>query len=252
MELSRLLIAAGEAPPDQRILLRDPIAVFGVEAIQALEDDAWIGDPRYAAFAIRAMTKAGELGAGSEAVAALRRAIDRGLSDVHRTDAAAAIQQLGGSVASPRARPTHRDPPAKGPRTDLSDLVEGRCYRRLDLHLGGLGGGRKKGISYPAMGTYALLFSDPAKVSEYGYRDAPVGHREYRYFGEWDGTPKMSISGGNKAIVDRSPELYLFTEVACGKVYRGRFELVTWEREATTRDGRHQVAIVFHLMKAGA
>lgn len=251
-ELHGLLIAAGEAPPDQRILLRDPIAAFGVEAVRALEDEAWIDDPRYAAFAIRTMTKAGELGARSEAVAALRRALNRGLSDVHRADAIAAIQRLGGSATSTKANASGRRPAATGPRVDLSELVEGRCYRRLDLHLGGLGGNRQKGISYPAGGTYVLLFSDPSKESEYGYRDAPVGSQEYRYFGEWDGTSEMSISGGNKAIVDRSPELYLFTEAACGKVYRGRFELVSRDREPTARDGHQQVAIVFHLRKVGA
>ena len=43
------------------------------------------------------------------------------------------------------------------------DLVEDKVYKRRDLHDAGLGGNQQKGISYPADGTYVLLFSDPIR-----------------------------------------------------------------------------------------
>jgi hypothetical protein len=253
-ELGELLIAAGEAPPDKRILLRDPIAMFGAAAIRALEDQAWIGDSAYAAFAIRTIAKAGQLGARDEAIAALKRALAGDIPDVRRSDILAALTSLGatGTPAKAKSSASKRSTtPAAAPLA-LADLVEGECYRRADLHRGGLGGNPQSGISYPAGGTYCLLFSDASKGAEYGYHDAPIGATGYRYFGGWDGSAEMTMSGGNKAIVDRSPELYLFTDAACGKVYRGRYELVNWQREPTTRDGHEQVAIVFHLKKVGA
>lgn len=252
-ELEGLLIAAGEAPPDRRIQLRDPIAAFGVAAIHALEDPVWLGDSTYAAFAIRTIAKAGELGARDEAVAALKRALVDDIPDIRRSDILSALTMLG-AAAPAKARPpaSKRASMNVAAPVALQDLVEGRCYRRADLHRGGLGGNPQAGISYPAGGTYCLLFSDPSKGTDYGYYDAPVGPTEYRYFGGWDGSAEMSISGGNRAIVDRTPELHLFTDAACGKVYRGRYELVRWQREPTTRDGHEQIAIVFHLRKVGA
>lgn len=132
----------------------------------------------------------------------------------------------------------------------VEDLVVGTCYRRRDLHLAGLGGNWQTGISYPADGTYCLLFSDPSKASDYGYRDSPDGEDGYRYFGRWDGTGDMTLSGGNQAVLDRSPELYLFTEAACGQVYRGRYMCLGWEEELATRDGQQHKAIVFRLRRA--
>ena len=63
MELDDLLVAAGEAPAESRIEFRDPIAAFGVEAISRLKGGAWLLDPKYAAFAIQAIKRAGQLGA---------------------------------------------------------------------------------------------------------------------------------------------------------------------------------------------
>jgi hypothetical protein len=54
---------------------------------------------------------------------------------------------------------------------------------------------------------------------------------------------------GREAIVDRSPELYLFTRASCGQVFRGRFECERWTIEATVRDGRQMRAIVFQLRR---
>jgi hypothetical protein len=250
-ELEALLLAAGEAPPDRRILLRDPIAKFGVAAIRALEGPAWLGDSTYSAFAIRTIARAGQLGAGEEAVAVLRRALKQDIPETRRSDILAALTSLGATALARGAKPS-ASKDSTTPPIALRDLVEGKCYRRADLHRGGLGGNPQAGISYPSGGTYCLLFSDPSKGADYGYHDAPVGASEYRYYGGWDGTAEMTISGGNKAIVERSPELYLFTDAACGKVYRGRYELVAWQREPTTRDGHEQVAIVFHLRKVEA
>ncbi len=129
----------------------------------------------------------------------------------------------------------------------VEDLVVGSCYRRRDLHASGLGGSPQSGISYRRDGTHVLLFSSPDKVNEYGYKNQPVGDRGYRYFGAWHGPGDMSMTGGNKAVVDRSPDLYLFLQASCGYVFRGRFELVRWELERTARDGREDQAIVFVL-----
>jgi hypothetical protein len=164
----------------------------------------------------------------------------------HQKDIANALVSLG--VAAPRTKSSKKQSvaPSTAPIAP-DDLVVGRCYRRLDLHNGGLGGNRQKGISYPARGTYCLLFSDPNKVHDYGYKDQPIGDAGYRYFGEWSGAGDMVMTGGNKAISDRSPELYLFTAAACGYVFRGRQRLVAVDHAKATRDGREFNAIVFVL-----
>ena len=57
----------------------------------------------------------------------------------------------------------------------------------------------------------------------------------------------MIPSGGNLAIVERSPEIYLFVKVAGGHRYRGRFACVSEERVPTPREGAVFSAIVFRL-----
>jgi hypothetical protein len=245
LELDELLIAAAESPPEDRITYRDSIAAYGDEAIDRLMAPTWIGDPNYAGFAVRAIAKAGELGA-STAVSALRRAVAMVATDWHRRDIDAALLSLGARQPA-RASIKPKAPRVKGPVVALEDLVLGRCYRRADLHSGGLGGNRQKGISYPAIGTHCLLFSDPSKVHEHGYRDRPDGDNRYRYFGEWSGTGDMVMTGGNKAITDRSSELYLFTAAPCGHVFRGRHRLVEVLSEKAIRDGRQYNAVVFVL-----
>jgi hypothetical protein len=131
----------------------------------------------------------------------------------------------------------------------VEELQVGRTYRRSSLHDGGLGGSRQTGISYSANGTYALLFSDPSKASEWGYRDAPVGEDGYRFFGHWYGSGDMKMERGNRVVRDRSPELYLFTESRGGYQYRGQFECLDWDWERTPRDGRDDQAIVFTLKR---
>jgi hypothetical protein len=246
MGLNEVLIAAAEAPPEDRIQYRDKTASYGEAAIDRLMDLPWIGDPTYAAFAIRTIAKAGELGARHAAIDALTRAKSIVSSDFHRSDIAAALASLG-VAQRPDATGMKRSSGARSAPIAPDDLVVGRCYRRSDLHDGGLGGNRQKGISYPASGTYCLLFSDPSKVTEYGYHDQPLGSDGYRYFGEWSGSGDMTMTGGNQAIVDRSPELYLFTTASCGRVFRGRFKVDSWETARASRDGHEANAIVFIL-----
>jgi hypothetical protein len=50
-------------------------------------------------------------------------------------------------------------------------------------------------------------------------------------------------------LVDRSPELYLFTRAKCGHIFRGRFQCRDWETERATRDGKSHTAIVFNLRR---
>lgn len=245
--LDDLLIAAGEAPPESRIEFRDSIAAHGREAIDRLVSPEWIGDPKYAAFAIRTITKAAAFGAKHEAVNALRSALAAAANESQRGDITAALASLGDKLA--------KDPnkSATVPRTrstalSLEGLVVGRCYSRTELH-DSLGGNRETGISYPADGNHCLLFSDPGKVTEYGYADAPMGEDGYRYFGHWYGSGDMTMTRGNKAVLDRSPELYLFTSAKCGYVFRGQFECRDWENERAAREGRSDMAIVFNLRR---
>ena len=186
------------------------------------------------------------MGARDAAVAGLRTALAKDLTEAHRSDVLAALRALGVDI--------HKRPkgPSKPPRirsTDLAveDLVVGQCYARTELH-DSLGGNRQKGISYPADGYHCLLFSDPSKASEHGYRDAPVGQDGYRYFGEWDGPGDMTMTGGNRVVTERSPELYLFTRSTCGQVFRGRYLCAAWDKR-TTRDGQSHTAIVFQLQR---
>ena len=245
-DLQGLLIAASEADPATRIEYRDRIAQHGPPAVEALLSRYWIGDPKYAAFSIRAIQKAGELGCLSEATSALQLARDHVEHEYLVRDLDAALASLGVRRPSPSQSGKQRAPTAVAPM-GVDDLVVGRCYRRRDLHMAGLGGNWQKGISYPSDGTYCLLFSDPGKESQYGYRDGPDGVDRYRYFGEWQGTGDMVMAGGNQAVVDRSPQLLLFVQAACGKVYRGQFACESWATERAVREGREHQAIVFKL-----
>jgi hypothetical protein len=245
--LDDLLIAAGEAPPESRIEFRDSIAAFGREAVDRLVSPEWIGDPKYAAFAIRTITKAAAFGAKHEAVNALRGALATAANETQRADIASALAALGDKHTGNPSK-SAKAPRVRSTALSLEDLVIGRCYSRTELH-DSLGGNRETGISYPAGGNHCLLFSDPGKVTEYGYADAPMGEDGYRYFGHWYGSGDMTMARGNKAVLERSPELYLFTSAKCGHVFRGRFECIDWENERAAREGRSDMAIVFNLRR---
>ena len=129
------------------------------------------------------------------------------------------------------------------------DLVVDRVYRRRQLHLDGLGGNWQTGISYPADGTYALVFSDPDKAREHGYKDHWEGD-EYHYYGQWIGEGDMVFEVGNQAMVDRGSELYLLIAAPGGHRYEGRFQLLRDYTATTERDGHQRRAIVFVLGRA--
>ena len=245
--LDDLLIAAGEAPPETRIEYRDKIAAYGREAVDRLLEPEWIGDQKYAAFAIRTISRAADFGAKQEAVNALRGALASAASETQRGDIASALAALGDKHTGKPSKLV-KVPRVLSTALSLEDLVVGRCYTRTELH-DSLGGNRETGISYPAGGSHCLLFSDPGKVTEYGYADAPVGEDGYRYFGHWYGSGDMTMARGNKAVLDRSPELYLFTTARCGYVYRGQFECLDWASERAAREGRDDMAIVFNLRR---
>jgi hypothetical protein len=58
----------------------------------------------------------------------------------------------------------------------------------------------------------------------------------------------MSITGGNRAILDRSPNLYLFISQGDGlHRFEGRFMVMSHERVVAEREGAIGEAIVFVL-----
>lgn len=240
--LKDLLIAAGESPPNLRAQYVDEIAQHGRDAI--VELIPWLLDPHYSSFAIRTIERAGELGERSSAIAALRSA--SALYPGERSELNTAVDRLRSTAEGMSVRPGGPDYAL----ASLDALVPGRLYtRRGDLHSQGLGGNWQKGISYPRNGHYALLFSNPSRSQEFGYHDAPLGADRYRYFGEWSGTGDMTLTGGNRVIVERSPFLYLFISETGRHRFQGQFACDTWNVERTTRDGREFNAIVFDLVR---
>jgi hypothetical protein len=245
LSLAELLIGAAESPPSSRIEFRDPIARHRSAGVDAVRP--WLEDRYLTAFAIRVIRRSADFGARDHAIAVLRAAV-LGLSEPHLTDARVALAELGG-----------REAPIRSPRTSSAEpsflmssneLVIGKVYRRKDLHDSGLGGNRQKGISYGANATEVLLLSDPGTHAEWGYRDSWQGPDRFAYYGEWNGAGDMTFSGGNQAILDRSPEIYLFTRTTNGHEYAGRFACEGWDYVPASRDGRPWKAIVFRLSRA--
>jgi hypothetical protein len=62
----------------------------------------------------------------------------------------------------------------------------------------------------------------------------------------------MTMTGGNAAIRDRSPELYLFVAASGGARFVGRCRVVGVDNEPTVRDGRQFMAIAFRLLRVGS
>jgi hypothetical protein len=246
LSLDEAVMGAGEAPPSVRIEFRDQIAQYGAAGIERVVP--WLADPKMAAFAVRVIARAAEFGAPDDARRALHAAI-AGLPEPARSDAGSALEALG---VRRRQSPGKRGSSATTTpaiATSLEDLIEDKVYKRRDLHQSGLGGNWQKGISYPAGGTYVLLFSDPDSKAEWGYQDTWDGPNTYRYYGEWDGTGDMLMRGGNLEVVERSPEIYLFVKVPNGHRYAGIFELQSQERAPATRDNKQFMALVFTLVR---
>lgn len=247
-ELQNLLSQAAAADPGSRIEFRDRIAAFGSEAIRRLEP--WLDDPRLCGFAVRVIERAAAYQGRAEAVAALRRAVEAASSPTVVADATDALNRLV-PAESPRPRPTRSGTRGrKVPPSYPDGLVVGKVYKRRDLHAQGLGGNEQTGISYPAEGTYVLLFSDPKKGRELGYWDRWEGEH-YLYYGQWNGTGDMVFAVGNAKVVERGDDLHLLIEQSGGHCYEGQFRLVRHEAARTERDGRQLTAIVFVLARAG-
>ena len=241
-----LLEQAREADRGSRIDFRDPIAAHGVAAINQIR--SWLGDPAMVSFAIRVIEKAALAGdeAHSLAIETLRVVRGDRFAEPALRDAEEALRRLG---AASRASPSPR---SGTPQSTLGSipmaLIRGHVYRRRDLRDAGLLGNLYSGISYPADGDHACLFSGGPNSESYGYCDMPSGEKRFRYFGEWRGTRDMSLTGGNAALVDRSPNLYLFVNEGSGfHRFEGRFMLVDHERVAAEREGTIGEAIVFTL-----
>lgn len=245
-ELEELLMAAGEAPPGQRIEYRDRIARHGESAVARLVD--WLSMPVLAPFAVRTIAAAAHYGARIAAVAALKRAAREATSPHVRSDAEQLLDHLG----VPRGR-TGGTAPA-GPRVKPSghpdEIAEGQTFeRRANIHAL-LGGNLRKGISHPAGADFLLLISDPEAGRVHGYRDSWLDGDTYRFFGEWHGKGDMTLTGGNRQILDYSPRLYLFRHAGKHLTYEGRFAYVSHAFEQATRQRVPYQAIVFELGRA--
>lgn len=240
-----LLEQAHEADLASRIEWRDRIAEHGVAAIDAIRP--WLADPSTVSFAIRVIEKAAAVNgeARQDAIEALRALRGGSFAASARSDAEAALDRLGAAKRLEKAvhetwRAARSDP--------IPALIRGYQYRRRDLRDADLLGNLYSGISYPTKGDHVCLFSGGPNVESYGYRDMPSGENGYRYFGEWRGTRDMSMTGGNLAILNRSPNLYLFVNSGDSlHRFEGRFMVIGHERVVAEREGAVGEAIVFML-----
>ena len=112
MRLATLLAEAAAAPPERRIQWRDRIAPFGRRAIDGVEP--WLFDGVLAAFAIRVIWRAGELGEPAAAVTSLRAARGRLPAHVQR-DVDWALRSLH-PTPRPLAAQAEADPAPLGER----------------------------------------------------------------------------------------------------------------------------------------
>ena len=155
--------------------------------------------------------------------------------EVHRRDIEAALARAWVSLVQEgrlRATGSELNRSVMGPE----ELIVGRLYRRSDLHDCGLGGNRQRGISYPLTERIACCSAiSPRRLA--CYRDGPVGDDGYRYFGAWDGPGDMSMTRGNEAVLERSPELFLFVKSRSTHQFVGQFECIGHRSERTIRDG---------------
>jgi hypothetical protein len=113
MELVELLEDARTAAPGRRIELRDPIAAYGVPAIEAVQP--WLQDDRLAGFAVRVIERAGVDGERAAATTVLRAARTKVPENV-RTDVDWALERL--KTTRPEKPARTADAPAPTPRRE--------------------------------------------------------------------------------------------------------------------------------------
>ena len=128
-------------------------------------------------------------------------------------------------------------------------LRRGDLVERRELHRRRVGGNWQSGISYPRNGAYVLLFSGGRGDSEFGYHDQWIGPETLRYYGEWSGSGDMTLSRGNLRIVERSPELHVFTQHGRGFLFEGRFRYLDHDWVDAHEHGIAARAIVFRLQR---
>ena len=95
--VERLVEQARSATPNERIDLRDPIAVFGAEAIDAMAE--LLADPQLTRFAVRVVGRVADLVDRDAAVAALFAAREEATPD-QRADIEAELKRLGFMTAT--------------------------------------------------------------------------------------------------------------------------------------------------------
>jgi hypothetical protein len=243
--LATFLAQAAAANGADRIGYRDRIAAFGSDAILALEP--WLADRSLATFAVLTIGKAAAVDRDT-AIAVLRRGELKSGSAITKGDIRRALTRLG-TESEGRTRSNHVQRRLEFEPVELSDLVIGGHYERARLHASGLGGNPQSGLSYPAAGDYALLFSNPAREGETGCHDRWIGSDGLLFYGRWDGDGDMPMNAANRKFIERSPRLHVFMADGASYRYEGRFEYVSHHLERTDRHGAPSTAIVLRLAR---
>jgi hypothetical protein len=122
-DLDKLLAAARDADPSERIELRDELVSHGDRAVEAMTD--WLGDPELAAFAIRVLERIGRSPETRGSVVEVLTSVDRDELAAHlASDVDNALASLDWRPATPRASAKGSGPgrPAGSPG------VNGRGY----------------------------------------------------------------------------------------------------------------------------
>jgi 5-methylcytosine-specific restriction enzyme A len=129
-------------------------------------------------------------------------------------------------------------------------LVEGKIYRRKDLHAK-LGGQQQSGISTPSQYPGIMIFSGESGKN-YGYSDGWQGNDVYYYTGEGQ-EGDMKFTKGNKAIRDHllnDKAIWLFQNYKPGLVkFVGKMICTGYHHKtAPDRNGHNREAIVFEFI----
>ncbi len=137
--------------------------------------------------------------------------------------------------------------PGEYERRDPNTLKIGESFATRNEMSPVFGGTPLKGITYNADDDWVILVSSPTGHDTYDNQDGwmDAARARYRYSGEWHGCGDMRMSGGNAAINQRSPRIFLFVREGDAFVFRGRFRMYRYERETAVRPQcRHQHAAI--------